>query len=132
MTSKIPKVTKTSTSAQAHLLPSTSFVAVATLSEIESHISLMYSSPATSNSMCTSVPSSLSINALLLSTGSMFSSLPAETSLSLKLQLRPISYLLYIRHPLPHPTPMFKPLLHLQHIIQNKTQKQEQEKEKNT
>ncbi|GFU42054.1 hypothetical protein TNCV_4677331 [Trichonephila clavipes] len=79
--SRIPTVSKSSTSTQAHLLPSTSSVAVTTSPESHSPIPLIDIAPTTSNSLYTSVvPSFLSNKTLSSSTGSMFSPSPAETS----------------------------------------------------
>ncbi|GFX10164.1 hypothetical protein TNCV_1865621 [Trichonephila clavipes] len=88
--------TKSSTSTQAHLLPSTSSVA-ATSSESQPHIPLIDTAPATSISSCTSVASSSSNKALSSSTVSTFSVLQAETSSVLETipPRHPIPYLLY-------------------------------------
>ncbi|GFT41204.1 hypothetical protein TNCV_3403611 [Trichonephila clavipes] len=59
MSSSIPTVAKSSTSTQAHLLPSTSSIAVTTSSESQPPISLIVTAPATSSSLCTSVASFL-------------------------------------------------------------------------
>ncbi|GFS61429.1 uncharacterized protein TNCV_4311651 [Trichonephila clavipes] len=73
----------------------------------------------------------LSNKALSSSTGSMFSPSSAERSPVLETSTTSNTYPLHLRHPLPHPTPMLKTLLHLQqHIIENKTRKLEQGKEK--
>ncbi|GFW95416.1 hypothetical protein TNCV_2500961 [Trichonephila clavipes] len=95
MSSRIPTVTKSSTSIQAHLLPSTSCVAAKTSSESQPSIYLIDTAPATSSSLCTSVASSSSNKALSSSTVSMFSPLPAETSQVLLLKPVPL-------HPLPY------------------------------
>ncbi|GFX16420.1 hypothetical protein TNCV_601431 [Trichonephila clavipes] len=87
MTFEIPTVTKTSTSSQAHLLPSTSFVAVTTSSESQPSISLIDTVPATSNNLCTSVPSSLSNKTLSSSIGSIFSPVSAEASPVLEISI---------------------------------------------
>ncbi|GFU62570.1 hypothetical protein TNCV_1314051 [Trichonephila clavipes] len=59
MSSRIPTVTKSSTSTQAHILPSTSF-AFTTTSESHPPIPLIDTDPATSNSLCSYVASPLS------------------------------------------------------------------------
>ncbi|GFU23480.1 hypothetical protein TNCV_113991 [Trichonephila clavipes] len=72
MTSRIPTVTKSSTTSQAHLLPSTSSVAVTTTSETQPYITLIDTAPATYNSPCTSAASSLSNKELSSSTGCIY------------------------------------------------------------
>ncbi|GFX94057.1 hypothetical protein TNCV_3414191 [Trichonephila clavipes] len=78
MSSKIPAVTISSTSTQAHLLPPT-FSFSAKLSESQPRIPLLITSSSVSNSHCTSVTSSSSSQALLPSTSSMFTALSTET-----------------------------------------------------
>ncbi|GFS74529.1 hypothetical protein TNCV_458661 [Trichonephila clavipes] len=51
MASRVPTFTKSSTSAQAHLLPSTSYITDTTSSESQTHIPLIDTAPATSNSL---------------------------------------------------------------------------------
>ncbi|GFX45798.1 hypothetical protein TNCV_934371 [Trichonephila clavipes] len=58
MASRIPRVTKSSTSSQAHLLLSTSSVAITT-SESQQSIPIIATAPTTFNNVCTSVASSL-------------------------------------------------------------------------
>ncbi|GFW15715.1 hypothetical protein TNCV_3582131 [Trichonephila clavipes] len=84
MTSRIPTITKSSTSTQAQLLPSTSSVPVTPSSESQPPIPLIDTAPATSNSICTCVASSSSNKKLFSTTGPMFSPSPAETSPVLK------------------------------------------------
>ncbi|GFV67609.1 hypothetical protein TNCV_4622891 [Trichonephila clavipes] len=73
-------ITKSSTSAQAHLLPSISTFAVTMSSDSQPPVLFIDTASTTSNSLCTSVASSLSKKALSSSTRSMFSPLPTETS----------------------------------------------------
>ncbi|GFU11427.1 uncharacterized protein TNCV_4041241 [Trichonephila clavipes] len=78
MSSKIPTVSKSSTTTQANLLPSTSSVRVTSASEFQPPIPLIDTVPATFNSLSTSAVSS-SNKELSSSKVSMFTPLPAET-----------------------------------------------------
>ncbi|GFV71029.1 hypothetical protein TNCV_1447291 [Trichonephila clavipes] len=78
MTTSIPTVTESSTSSQAHLLPSTFSFTITTTSGFQPSVPIIANAPTTSNNLCTSVASSLSNTALSSSTESMFSPLPAE------------------------------------------------------
>ncbi|GFW08720.1 cilia- and flagella-associated protein 20 [Trichonephila clavipes] len=73
MISKIPVVNKSSTTTQANILPSTSYVTVTSSSESQSSIPLIDTTPIISNSV------SSSNKALSSSNLSMFTPLPAET-----------------------------------------------------
>ncbi|GFT09269.1 hypothetical protein TNCV_5061611 [Trichonephila clavipes] len=73
MSSQIPTVTKSSTTTQANLLPSTSSVTVTSSSESQPPIPLIDTAPTTSNSPCTYVASSSSNKVLPSTTGPLFS-----------------------------------------------------------
>ncbi|GFX59557.1 uncharacterized protein TNCV_2034851 [Trichonephila clavipes] len=78
MPSKIPTVTKSSTSTQAQLLPSTSSVTLTSSSEPQPSIPLIYTLSTTSNNLSTCAAFSLSNKAPSSSNVSMFTLLSAE------------------------------------------------------
>ncbi|GFX25312.1 hypothetical protein TNCV_1274721 [Trichonephila clavipes] len=98
ISSSVPAVTKPSTSTQAQLLPSTSFVTVTSSSESQPSIPLIDTAPITSNRLSTSAAFSSSNKALSSSNYQCLHPYQLKHVLLLKLKpLYPIPYLLHPR-----------------------------------